>query len=103
MIALIERSRCWFVPMRPVTPFMMMPTLCGVMWKRAAGHSAAGDDVPARGPMYPESSFRLFGALRGGARRQGRSGTHAGGRQGSVEFLPSMGHVASGAANLHQV
>jgi hypothetical protein len=31
MMALTERSRCWFVPMRPVTPFMMMPTLCVVM------------------------------------------------------------------------
>ena len=25
-IAQIERIRCWFVPMRPVTPFMMMPS-----------------------------------------------------------------------------
>ena len=25
-IALIERTRCWLVPMRPVTPFMMMPS-----------------------------------------------------------------------------
>ncbi len=24
-MATIDRSRCWFVPMRPVTPFMMMP------------------------------------------------------------------------------
>src|SRR4051812_21504608 len=24
-MALIDRMRCWFVPMRPVTPFMMMP------------------------------------------------------------------------------
>jgi hypothetical protein len=30
-MALIERSKCWFVPMRPVTPFMMMPSLCVVM------------------------------------------------------------------------
>ena len=28
MIATIDRMRCWLVPMRPVTPFMMMPTLC---------------------------------------------------------------------------
>ena len=26
MMAQIERRRCWFIPMRPVTPFMMMPT-----------------------------------------------------------------------------
>ncbi len=25
-MAMMERSRCWLVPMRPVTPFMMMPT-----------------------------------------------------------------------------
>ena len=25
-MATIERTRCWFVPMRPVTPFMMMPS-----------------------------------------------------------------------------
>src|SRR5262245_34040826 len=24
-MAMIERTRCWLVPMRPVTPFMMMP------------------------------------------------------------------------------
>src|SRR3954454_16954479 len=27
-IATIERIRCWFIPMRPVTPFMMMPRRC---------------------------------------------------------------------------
>src|SRR2546421_8495509 len=26
-IAAIERMRCWLVPMRPVTPFMMIPTV----------------------------------------------------------------------------
>ena len=26
-IATIDRARCWFVPIRPVTPFMMMPTV----------------------------------------------------------------------------
>ena len=31
MMATIERMRCWLVPMRPVTPFMMMPTLCVFM------------------------------------------------------------------------
>ena len=25
-MARIDRRRCWFNPMRPVTPFMMMPT-----------------------------------------------------------------------------
>ena len=31
MMATIDRMRCWLVPMRPVTPFMMMPTLCVFM------------------------------------------------------------------------
>src|SRR6266568_9049565 len=30
-IAMTERVRCWFVPMRPVTPFMMTPSLCSAM------------------------------------------------------------------------
>ena len=30
-MATIERIRCWFVPMRPVTPFMMMPSRCCAM------------------------------------------------------------------------
>jgi hypothetical protein len=32
-MARIERTRCWWVPMRPVTPFMMMPT----RWRCMAG------------------------------------------------------------------
>src|SRR5690606_19487787 len=31
MISTIERNRCWFVPIRPVTPFMIMPTVCCFM------------------------------------------------------------------------
>ena len=31
-IARIERTRCWLVPMRPVTPFMMMPTFFFAMF-----------------------------------------------------------------------
>src|ERR1700724_2158766 len=30
-IATIERIKCWFMPMRPVTPFMMMPSRCCAM------------------------------------------------------------------------
>src|SRR6266705_3706221 len=30
-IAMTERAKCWFVPIRPVTPFMMMPSLCSGM------------------------------------------------------------------------
>src|SRR5437870_13914410 len=25
---MIDRARCWLVPMRPVTPFMMIPIVC---------------------------------------------------------------------------
>src|SRR5690625_1481803 len=28
MIGRIERMRCWFIPIRPVTPFMMIPIRC---------------------------------------------------------------------------
>ena len=28
----MERNKCWLVPMRPVTPFMMMPILCCIIW-----------------------------------------------------------------------
>ena len=31
-IATIDRIRCWFIPMRPVTPFMMMPSRCCAMY-----------------------------------------------------------------------
>src|SRR6266545_672418 len=52
-IATIERIRCWFIPMRPVTPFMMMPSRCCAIaitpfpalvgWaKSLAGSSAVG-------------------------------------------------------------
>src|SRR6266853_2534396 len=30
-IAMTERAKCWFVPIRPVTPFMMTPSLCSGM------------------------------------------------------------------------
>src|SRR6266705_2271280 len=30
-LAMTERAKCWFVPIRPVTPFMMTPSLCSGM------------------------------------------------------------------------
>src|SRR5712691_6192039 len=30
-MAMTERARCWFIPMRPVTPFMMTPSLSSVI------------------------------------------------------------------------
>ncbi len=65
MMATIERIRCWFVPMRPVTPFMMMPMLWMFM-------------------VLIGASFYVLGflrALRPGARGQ-RRGFDA--RRGSV-------------------
>src|SRR5688572_30694070 len=58
MIALMERSRCWFVPMRPVTPFMIIPTLCVVMVERKWGvsHETADDEHQSsatRPPLAP--------------------------------------------------
>src|ERR1700761_6792858 len=52
MIASIERMRCWLVPMRPVTPFMMMPTLCSFIGRvmelltmiSHGGHGDHGED-----------------------------------------------------------
>src|SRR6266568_2283315 len=46
-ISAIERSRCWLVPIRPVTPNMMMPT------RRAA---FSDSDLLARISMYDSNS-----------------------------------------------
>src|ERR1035441_8111790 len=72
----MERCRCWFSPMRPVTPFMMMPTewmVCSL--------------------MEVGSGFGFFGALRVGAGGQRRD-IDTGARQRAVEFLAPVGHVA---------
>src|ERR1700722_2105359 len=42
MIASMERTKCWLVPMRPVTPFMMMPILCSFIKSDRSAHSGAG-------------------------------------------------------------
>src|SRR4051794_17623229 len=80
MIALIERSRCWLVPMRPVTPFMMMPTVWIVM-----------------------SLARLLRALRLCARRQRWIRTFACLRQRAVELLTPVGDVAARAVHVDHV
>ena len=36
MIARMERTRCWLVPMRPVTPFRMMPRVLVSMGMNAS-------------------------------------------------------------------
>src|SRR5688572_33183834 len=47
MMATMDRMRCWLVPMRPVTPFMMMPILCVFM-----ASLCCGSDVLAIGVFY---------------------------------------------------
>jgi hypothetical protein len=54
-IATIERIRCWFSPMRPVTPFMMMPRIQRpqrrhVAVARPVGLRHAGDLIPDAPP-----------------------------------------------------
>src|ERR1035437_1507455 len=76
MMAQMERRRCWFSPMRPVTPFMMMPTewmVCSL--------------------MEVGSGSGFLGALRVGSDGQRRD-IDAGARERAVEFLPPVGHVA---------
>src|SRR4051812_31152372 len=83
MIALIERSRCWFVPMRPVTPFMMMPIWCVVIARERLpinhGYRWRSDDIFAR--LFRQSADRGTGDRRQGDRRQG---TVKGGMKGSA-------------------
>src|ERR1017187_4510057 len=74
----MERRRCWFSPMRPVTPFMMMPTewMVGSL-------------------MEVGSGFGFLGALRVGADGQRRD-IHAGPGERTIELLAPVGHVAGG-------
>src|ERR1035438_925765 len=76
----MDRRRCWFSPMRPVTPFMTMPTL----WMICSLMEVWG------------LRFRFLGALRarsGGKRRDIKSGA----RQRAVQFLAPVRHVAGGS------
>src|ERR1035437_9419072 len=75
----MERRRCWFSPMRPVTPFMTMPTEWMVFSLMEVG-----------------SRSRFLGALRAGS--GGESGNiDAGAGERAVEFLAPVGHVAGGS------
>src|SRR5687768_12725351 len=116
MIALMERSRCWFVPMRPVTPFMMIPTLCVVMvkrkWLRPFRRYTSSDGVkqvslarvPADGDCLPGDISRgLFRALRCRTGRQRRRRTDARRRQRAIEFLPPMRDVPARTVDIHHV
>src|ERR1035437_11084716 len=76
----MERRRCWFSPMRPVTPFMTMPT----EWMVFSVMAVFG------------LRSRFFGALRAGS--GGKCGDiDAGAGECTVEFLAPVGHIAGGA------
>src|SRR4051812_31584308 len=65
MMARMDRIRCWFVPMRPVTPFMMMPMrLVSMVMVRGCGFfvlcSVNLKDVIAVGGDDPLQVFPLI-------------------------------------------
>src|ERR1017187_3279834 len=78
----MERRRCWFSPMRPVTPFMIMPTGWMVF------------------SLMEVLRFGLFGGLPGtlrtGARGEGRY-IDAGFGKSAVKFLSPVGDIAGGS------
>src|ERR1035437_1883150 len=79
----MERRRCWFSPMRPVTPFMIMPTEW-MVFSLMAGFGLRD---------------RFLGGLHGalGAGSGGECGDiDAGAGKRAVEFLAPVGHVAGG-------
>src|ERR1035437_3280743 len=79
----MERRRCWFSPMRPVTPFMTMPTEWMVFSLMEVG-----------------SRSRFLGGLHGalGAGSGGESGNLAAGAgKRAVKFLAPVGDIAGGS------
>src|SRR5262245_42414181 len=81
-IATIERIRCWFMPMRPVTPFMMMPRRCCAM--SVSLHSQQALDAPGvfaeffAGLHVEGARMRQLDAeIVGHARRSGGEHDHA--------------------------
>src|ERR1035437_5643199 len=84
MMAAMERSRCWFPPMRPVTPFMIMPTRCVLM------------------ALISDSCYQ-FVTCRGLRLRSGRERWRfdARPRQGAFQFLAPVGHVARRAVTVY--
>src|ERR1035437_6281150 len=84
MMAQMERRKCWFSPMRPVTPFMIMPT----EWMVFSLMAVFGSRCRFLGG--------LFGALRAGS--GGEPGNiDAGAGERAVEFLAPVGNVAGGS------
>src|ERR1017187_1322498 len=74
----MERRRCWFSPMRPVTPFMMMPTEWIVF------------------SLMEVLRFGLFGTLRAGSGGERRY-IDAGLGKRAVKFLAPVGDIAGGS------
>src|SRR5271170_505960 len=72
----MERRRCWFVPMRPVTPFMMMPI------RRVVIARSLLDD------------------LRNCTRRKRRRWRDACTRECAIKFLTPVRNIAGGTVNV---
>src|SRR5437660_6858997 len=61
-IAMIERIKCWFMPMRPVTPFIMMPRRCCAMRRDLSNRAFRlfHPQQPINPPrIFPERFVRL--------------------------------------------
>src|SRR4029077_20406167 len=59
-IATIDRIRCWFIPMRPVTPFMMMPRRCCAMLLPSRCARSRALLIHAQQAVNPPSVFAEF-------------------------------------------
>src|SRR5690606_9354760 len=62
MISTILLIRCWFVPIRPVTPFMIMPILCS-MFSMLSDEGCPMSDVVKFNPEVEISDALVFGLL----------------------------------------
>src|SRR6478752_7134911 len=75
-VARIERIKCWFMPMRPVTPFMMMPRRCCAIPVMPFSCSTPVRGVPRKGAstaptwlFHPQQSVDAPGVLSEGLAR----------------------------------
>src|SRR5207247_6809819 len=79
-MATMERTRCWFNPMRPVTPFIMMPM------RRLAISPSLGAHVGAQhaAPLHDGGQGMGYAA---GTRRRSRSEEHTSELQSRVDLV----------------
>src|SRR5687767_7364294 len=83
-MATMERRRCWLVPIRPVTPFMAMPTRWVVILS-TVGRSSG-----------------FVGALRPRALGEGRD-VDSGARKGAGELLAPVRHLPRRAVHVNHL